>query len=122
MDAQSSGQGDEQIHVRASEGEVLLTGKQERVQTATLTGNVRVERLLSRCKPMLGARSWIFLERTSCARLMLRTECGLHSKERGRLPRIQMPRIRMDRPRKISTSPLLSSISLLLRATTSITL
>ncbi|MGC1228114.1 MAG: LptA/OstA family protein, partial [Candidatus Sulfotelmatobacter sp.] len=45
VDAQSSGQGDEQIHVRASEGEVLLTGKQERVQTATLTGNVRVERL-----------------------------------------------------------------------------
>ncbi|HTU41324.1 MAG TPA: LptA/OstA family protein [Candidatus Aquilonibacter sp.] len=45
VDAESSAQSTEQIHTRANEGEVLLTGKQERLETATLTGDVHVERL-----------------------------------------------------------------------------
>ncbi|MGC1371561.1 MAG: LPS export ABC transporter periplasmic protein LptC [Candidatus Sulfotelmatobacter sp.] len=45
VDAQSSAQSNEQIHTRANAGEVLLMGKQERIESATLTGNVHVERL-----------------------------------------------------------------------------
>ena len=43
--AQSTGPSDEQMRARADEGEALLTGKQNRLHTATLTGNVHVERL-----------------------------------------------------------------------------
>ncbi|MFY9910991.1 MAG: LPS export ABC transporter periplasmic protein LptC [Candidatus Sulfotelmatobacter sp.] len=50
--AQSSGLGDEQMRARADEAEALLTGKQNRLHTATLAGNVHMERLGS--QPMQG--------------------------------------------------------------------
>jgi lipopolysaccharide export system protein LptA len=43
----------DQMHARADEAELLLTGKQNLLRTATLTGNVHVERIGS--QPMQGA-------------------------------------------------------------------
>jgi lipopolysaccharide export system protein LptA len=43
--AQSKQPGDDQMRARADEGEMFLTGKQNLLRTATLTGNVHMERL-----------------------------------------------------------------------------
>jgi lipopolysaccharide export system protein LptA len=43
--AQSTAAGDDVMRARADEGEMFLTGKQNRFETAALTGNVHVERL-----------------------------------------------------------------------------
>ncbi len=50
--AKSTGLDDRQMRARADEGEVLLTGKQPLLHTATLTGKVHVERLGA--QPMQG--------------------------------------------------------------------
>ncbi len=50
--AQSTGADDDRTRARAEQGEMFLTGKQNRFETATLTGNVHVERPGSR--PMQG--------------------------------------------------------------------
>ena len=50
--AKSTGLDDQQLRARADEGEVLLSGKQPLLHTATLTGRVHVERLGA--QPMQG--------------------------------------------------------------------
>jgi lipopolysaccharide export system protein LptA len=45
LEVQSAGANNEEIHARADEGEALLMGKQNQLRTATLTGNVHLERL-----------------------------------------------------------------------------
>jgi lipopolysaccharide export system protein LptA len=50
--AESAGQGADPMRVRADEAEMLLTGKQNLLRAATLTGNVHVERIGS--QPMQG--------------------------------------------------------------------
>ncbi|MGA8215217.1 MAG: LPS export ABC transporter periplasmic protein LptC [Candidatus Sulfotelmatobacter sp.] len=45
VNAESSGQEADQMRARSDEAELLLTGKQNLLRTATLTGNVHVERI-----------------------------------------------------------------------------
>jgi lipopolysaccharide export system protein LptA len=45
VNAVSAGEDAEPMHARADEAEMLLTGKQNLLRTATLTGNVHVERI-----------------------------------------------------------------------------
>jgi lipopolysaccharide export system protein LptA len=45
VEAESTGTRDDRMLARADEGEALLTGKQNQLRTATLTGNVHVERV-----------------------------------------------------------------------------
>jgi lipopolysaccharide export system protein LptA len=52
VNAESARQDSDQMRARADEGEMLLAGKQNLLRTATLTGNVHVERLGS--QPMQG--------------------------------------------------------------------
>ncbi|MGB8469757.1 MAG: LptA/OstA family protein [Candidatus Sulfotelmatobacter sp.] len=52
VNAESSGEEADQLHARADEAEMLLIGKQNLLHTATLTGNVHVERIGS--QPMQG--------------------------------------------------------------------
>ena len=52
VNAESSGDDADQVHARADEAEMLLTSKQNLLHTATLTGNVHVERIGS--QPMQG--------------------------------------------------------------------
>jgi lipopolysaccharide export system protein LptA len=52
VNAESTGQEADQLHARADEAEMLLIGKQNLLHTATLTGNVHVERIGS--QPMQG--------------------------------------------------------------------
>jgi lipopolysaccharide export system protein LptA len=52
VNAESTGQDADQMRARADQGEMLLTGKQNLLRTATLTGNVHVERIGS--QPMQG--------------------------------------------------------------------
>jgi lipopolysaccharide export system protein LptA len=52
VNAESAGQDADPMRVRADEAEILLTGKQNLLRTATLTGNVHVERIGS--QPMQG--------------------------------------------------------------------
>ncbi|MFZ0951933.1 MAG: LptA/OstA family protein [Candidatus Sulfotelmatobacter sp.] len=52
VNAESRGEEADQVHARADEAEMLLTSKQNLLHTATLTGNVHVERIGS--QPMQG--------------------------------------------------------------------
>jgi len=52
VDAESSAKESDQLHARADEAEILLAGKENQLQTATLTGKVHVERTGS--QPMQG--------------------------------------------------------------------
>jgi lipopolysaccharide export system protein LptA len=52
VNAEAAGQNADQMRARADEAEMLLTGKQNLLRTATLTGNVHVERIGS--QPMQG--------------------------------------------------------------------
>jgi lipopolysaccharide export system protein LptA len=52
VNAETTGKDADPIHARADQGEMLLTGKQNLLRTATLTGNVHVERIGS--QPMQG--------------------------------------------------------------------
>jgi len=52
VNAETTGQDTDTMQARADQGEMLLTGKQNLLRTATLTGNVHVERIGS--QPMLG--------------------------------------------------------------------
>jgi lipopolysaccharide export system protein LptA len=52
VNAEQAGQNADQMRARADEAEMLLTGKQNLLRTATLTGNVHVERIGS--QPMQG--------------------------------------------------------------------
>ena len=52
VNAETTGQDTDQIRARADDAELLLTGKQNLMRTATLTGNVHVERVGS--QPMQG--------------------------------------------------------------------
>jgi lipopolysaccharide export system protein LptA len=52
VNAESARRDSDPMHARADEGEILLAGKQNLLRTATLTGNVHVERLGS--QPMQG--------------------------------------------------------------------
>jgi lipopolysaccharide export system protein LptA len=52
VNAESTGQDADQMHARSDEAEMQLTGKQNLLRTATLTGNVHVERVGS--QPMQG--------------------------------------------------------------------
>jgi lipopolysaccharide export system protein LptA len=45
VNAETTGQNDDPLHARADQAEMLLTGKQNLLRTATLTGNVHVERI-----------------------------------------------------------------------------
>jgi lipopolysaccharide export system protein LptA len=52
VNAETTGQDTDAMRARADQGEMLLTGKQNLLRTATLTGNVHVERIGS--QPMQG--------------------------------------------------------------------
>jgi lipopolysaccharide export system protein LptA len=52
VNAESDGQDTDQMRARADQAEMLLTGKQNLLHTATLTGNVHIERIGS--QPMQG--------------------------------------------------------------------
>jgi lipopolysaccharide export system protein LptA len=58
--AQSTEVNDELLHARADEGEMFLTGKRNLLSTATLTGNVHVERIGP--QPMQGDAGRVILD------------------------------------------------------------
>jgi lipopolysaccharide export system protein LptA len=58
--AQSTEVNDEQLHARADQGEMLLTGKRNLLTTATLAGNVHVERMGP--QPMQGDAGRVILD------------------------------------------------------------
>jgi lipopolysaccharide export system protein LptA len=60
VNAESAGQGTDQMRARADQAEMLLAGKQNLLRTATLTGNVHVERTGS--QPMQGDAGRAFLD------------------------------------------------------------
>jgi len=82
VEAQPSGNGEEPMRARADEGEMLLTGKQNRLQTAILAGNVHVERLGA--QPMHGDAGRAILEFAGENELRkIRAEDGVRLAQRG---------------------------------------
>jgi lipopolysaccharide export system protein LptA len=60
VNAETTTQNADQMHARSDEAELLLTGKQNQLRTATLTGNVHLER--SGSQPMQGDAGRVILD------------------------------------------------------------
>ncbi len=82
VNAQSRGSSDEQIRARADTGELLLANKQNLLRTATLTGNVHIER--AGLQPMQGDAGRAILDFAGQNELKkVHAENGVHLSQHG---------------------------------------
>jgi lipopolysaccharide export system protein LptA len=95
VNAEGAGQNADQTSARADEAEMLLTGKQNLLRTATLTGNVHVERIGS--QPMQGDAGRAILDFLGQNQLQ-----KVHAAEGVRLAQHAA---RTDRPAKDASPP-----------------